>query len=140
MAQGSVSQIITGTYSVITTYYNSNGNNNSSSSRVAVGVVGVGVGVGLGARVNLCRNELVHELVPLGESLIGLSFCMYVVVDHRLRIRPSRKGTLLILSQVYCTPKCTFAISCFWLLYIVIRFFSTIVAKRCPQAVLCLGV
>ena len=66
---------------------------------------------------------------------------MYVVVvDHRLRIRPNRKGTLLILSQVYCTPKCTVTISCSWLHYIVIRFFSTIVAKRCPQAVLCLAV
>ena len=78
--------------------------------------------------------------MPLGESLIGLSFCMYVVVDHRLRIRPNRKGTLLILSQVYCTPKGAVAILCFWLHYIVIRYFSTIVAKRCPQAVLCLGV
>ena len=51
---------------------------------------------------------------------------MYVVVYHRLRIRQNRKGTLLILSRVIALPSATVvAISCFWLCYIVIRFFSS---------------
>ena len=52
--------------------------------------------------------------------MIGLPFCMYVVVYYRLRIRANRKGTVLILSRVIVLPSAkVVAVSCFWLHYTV---------------------
>ena len=69
--------------------------------------------------MNLCQMRC-----ALGGKLDWATFLyVYVAVDRRLRIRPKRKGTLLILSQAIVLPSVSLRLHVFGFTTFVISFF-----------------
>ena len=85
-------------------------------------------------------HELVpDEVCPWGKAWFGYLFvCMLLMIAGWEFDQTARAHYWFCLKFLYSqVRRCDFM---FWLHYIVARAFSTVVAKRCPQTVLCLGV